>query len=401
MDQPCTGGDVVVVGGGVVGLSCAWRAAQRGLRVVVCDPSPGAGASHVAAGMLAPVTELHPGEEVLLRLNLEAARGYAAFAAEVAEAAGSGVGYRPCGTVAVAFDPSDRAVLAEARDLQRSLGLESEPLTARECRRLEPLLSPEVTGGLLVGGDHQVDNRRLVAALRTAAERAGVRFAAARAAVRVTGGRVSGVELPDGRVLAADAVVLTAGAGAADVAGVPAEVRPPVRPVKGQILRLRVPPALRPVLSRTVRGVVRGASVYLVPREDGELVVGATSEERGDETVTAGGVWELLRDAQALLPAVGELELVETAARRRPGSPDNAPLVGPTALPGLHLATGHGRNGMLLAGITGEAVAQLLTTGAVPEALRPFDPARFGARTPAAAGVRGRTAAPARAERTP
>ncbi|PPK95979.1 glycine oxidase [Kineococcus xinjiangensis] len=381
-----TGYDVVVLGGGVIGWSCAWRAAQRGLSVAVCDPSPGTGASHVAAGMLAPVTELHPGEEDLLRLNLAAARGYEAFAAEVEAASGLGVGYRRCGTLALALDAGDRAVLAEAQDLQRSLGLDSHRLTARECRRLEPMLSTEVTGGLLVEGDHQVDNRRLLAALRAAAGRAGVDLLPERAAVRTADGRAVGVELAGGRRVDAGQVLLTAGAAAADVAGVPEAARPPVRPVKGQILRLRVPAPLRPVLSRTVRGVVRGAAVYLVPREDGELVVGATSEDRGfDETVTAGGVYELLRDAQALLPAVTELELVETAARCRPGSPDNAPLVGATVVPGLLLATGHHRNGMLLAGVTGEAVAALLGGDGLPEHFAPFTPGRF--RTPEPAGA--------------
>ncbi|GAB7189819.1 glycine oxidase ThiO [Kineococcus sp. NUM-3379] len=383
MESSRAGYDLAVVGGGVIGLSCAWRAAQRGLSVALADPSPGSGASHVAAGMLAPVTELHPGEEDLLRLNLEAARGYALFAAEVEAAGGTGVGYRRCGTLAVALDPSDRAVLAEAQDLQRSLGLTSERLTSRECRRLEPLLSPDVAGGLWVEGDHQVDNRRLLAGLRAACAAAGVRVHAQRAAVRVRQGRAVGLDLADGTVLAAERVLLTAGAAAGEAPGVPAGLLPPVRPVKGQILRLRTPPALRPVLSRTVRGVVRGASVYLVPREDGELVVGATSEDRGfDETVTAGGVYELLRDAQALLPVTAELELAETAARCRPGSPDNGPLVGEGALPGLLLAAGHHRNGMLLAGITGEAVAALLAGEALPDVLRPFSPARFGVGAP-------------------
>ncbi|WP_345714289.1 FAD-dependent oxidoreductase, partial [Kineococcus glutinatus] len=187
-----------------------------------------------------------------------------------------------------------------------------------------------------------------------------------------------------GTAVAADVVVLAAGAASGRVPGVPAAALPPVRPVKGQILRLRVPAPLRPLISRTVRGTVCGNPVYLVPRADGELVLGATSEELGfDETVTAGGVHALLRDAQALVPAVGEAELVETAARCRPGSPDNAPIVGAGALPGLVLATGHHRNGMLLAGVTGEGIADLLTAGELPGHLRPFAPGRFAAREPA------------------
>ncbi|MBH0246808.1 FAD-dependent oxidoreductase, partial [Streptomyces cavourensis] len=158
----------------------------------------------------------------------------------------------------------------------------------------------------------------------------------------------------------------------------PEEVVPPVRPVKGQVLRLTVPPAYAPFLSRTVRAVVRGGHVYLVPRENGELVVGATSEEMGwDTTVTAGGVYELLRDAHELVPGITELPLTETRAGLRPASPDNAPLLGPTALPGLLLATGHHRNGVLLTPVTGDAMAEALTTGELPEVARPFAPGRF------------------------
>jgi glycine oxidase len=338
--------------------------------------------------MLAAVTELHHGEEALLDLNLAAARAYPEFAAELAEAAGAGIGYRTCGTLLAALDADDRAQLRELQLLQQRCGLAAEWLTGRECRRLEPMLAPGVRGGLRVDGDHQADPRRLASALLTACERAGVAFHRAWAReLTVAGGRAAGVVLADGTALAAGQIVLAAGCRSGELAGLPPEVAVPVRPVKGQILRLRMPdppPGSPPFLSRTVRAVVRGARVYLVPRADGELVVGATSEELGYDTqVTAGGVYQLLRDAHELVPGLTELPLVECSAGLRPGSPDNAPLLGPAGLDGLHLATGHHRNGVLLAPVTGEALAESLTTGELPARARPFGARRF-AHVPAA-----------------
>lgn len=222
---------------------------------------------------------------------------------------------------------------------------------------------------------------RLAAALLAACERAGVDFHRAAASRLLTGAdRATGAVLDDAGAteLLADQVVLAAGSLSGRLDGVPPGVVAPVRPVKGQVLRLKVPPAYAPFLSRTVRAVVRGSHVYLVPRENGELVIGATSEELGwDTTVTAGGVYELLRDAHDLVPGITELPLVETLAGLRPGSPDNAPLLGPTDLPGLHLATGHYRNGVLLTPLTGDVMAELLTTGELPEIAQPFTPRRF------------------------
>ncbi|MEV0784840.1 glycine oxidase ThiO [Streptomyces sp. NPDC050423] len=379
-----SGSDVLVIGGGIIGLVTAWRSAQRGLATAVVDPGPGGGAARVAAGMLAAVTELHYGEELLLGLNVDSAARYPAFAAELEAASGQDIGYRACGTLAVALDTDDRAHLRELHELQRRSGLETEWLTGRECRRLEPMLAPGVRGGLRVDGDHQVDPRRLAAALLTACERAGVVFHRHRAErLSVVRDRATGAVLTDGSEPTADQVVLAAGSLSGRLAGVPDHVLPPVRPVKGQVLRLTVPTAYAPFLSRTVRAVVRGSHVYLVPRENGELVIGATSEEMGwDTTVTAGGVYELLRDAHELVPGITELPLTETLAGLRPASPDNAPLLGRTALPGLHLATGHHRNGVLLTPVTGDAMAQLLAGGELPEVARPFSPGRFAAATP-------------------
>ncbi|WSF46668.1 glycine oxidase ThiO [Streptomyces sp. NBC_01356] len=370
---------MLVIGGGIIGLVTAWRAAQRGFTTALVDPEPGGGAAQVAAGMLAAVTELHYGEQTLLGLNLASADRYPDFVAELTEATGQDLGYRRCGTLAVALDADDRAHLRELHALQRQSGLDSEWLSGRECRRLEPMLAPGVRGGLRVDGDHQVDPRRLAKALVTACERAGVVFHRTWAErLTVVRDRAAGVVTADGTELSAEQVVLAAGSLSGRLAGVPDAVLPPVRPVKGQVLRLTVPKPYAPFLSRTVRAVVRGSHVYLVPRENGELVVGATNEELGwDTTVTAGGVYELLRDAHELVPGITELPLTETRAGLRPGSPDNAPLLGPTELDGLLLATGHYRNGVLLTPVTGDALAHALATGELPEVARPFTPKRF------------------------
>ena len=255
------------------------------------------------------------------------------------------------------------------------------------------MLDPSVRGGLLVAGDGSVDPRALAAALLAAADGAGVRLVRQRAAeLTVAAGRASGARLADDSLITARSVVLAAGWESALLAGLPAGLAPPVRPVKGQILRLRtsqamtasgIPPGL---LSRTVRGVVHGSTVYLVPRESGELVVGATQEEMGpDTTVTAGGLWQLLRDARDLVPGVTELELSDVVAGLRPGTPDNAPVIGPGELPGLVLATGHFRAGVLLAPVTAETVATFLRTGTPDPLWQAFAPGRFpGRQAPAA-----------------
>jgi glycine oxidase len=367
--------DVVVVGGGAIGLAVAWRAAQAGMAVTVVDQAPGRGASWAAAGMLAPVTEVHYGERQLLALNLAAAARWPSFAAELEEAAGQPVGYRPGGTLAVARDADDNATLEDLYQFQLRCGLEVERLRSRECRQLEPGLAPSIRGGVLAAGDHQVDNRALVQALVVACERAGVRLVEGRVAeLAVEGGQVTGAVLAaSGERLAAGTVVLAAGCWSGGIGGLAAQALPPVRPVKGQLLYLRGP-ADQPLCSRNVRGL----EVYVVPRGDGRVVVGATVEEQGfDTTVTAGAVHDLLRAALELLPEVAELELAETVVGLRPGSPDNAPMLGPAGPDGLVVATGHYRNGILLTPVTAEAIAELLASGRVPELIAPFGPERF------------------------
>ena len=364
---------IVIAGGGVIGAAIAWRAAAAGADVTLVDPAPGRATSWAAAGMLAPVTETHFGEESLLALNLASARLWPTFAADLAAASGRDPGYRTCGTLTVARDLDDSAALAELLAFQQRLGLRVERLTASQMRARQPSLSPRIRGGLSAPDDHQVDNRALVEALLVAARRAGVRFDTARvAAVVCEGERAVGVALDDGRRLGAEAVVLAAGCATAGIAGIPDGVVPPLRPVKGQLLHLR-----GPVEAVPAAGVIRGLDVYIVSRGDGRVVVGATTEELGNDTrVTAGAVLELLRAAWELVPGIAELELVETVAGLRPATPDNAPALGPSAIDGLHVATGHYRNGILLTPITAQAVTAGLS-GRVPAEIAGFGPSRF------------------------
>jgi glycine oxidase len=371
--------DVVVAGGGLIGLACAWRAAERGLSVLVVERDrPGAGASAVAAGMLAPVTEAEFGEEPLLRLNLAAAEGWGAFAAELEEHSGMPTGYRRCGALVVAADRDDGEELRRLHRFQRSLGLEAEWLGGRDCRRLEPALSPRVAGGVLAPYDHQADPAAVAGALVAALERAGGEILRAEvAALEVEGERVAGVALRGAGRIAAGQVLLAAGCWSRDLPGLLPQAMPPVRPVKGQILSLRARADGGALATR----IVRTPRCYVLDRGDGRVVVGATVEERGfDTAVTAEGVYRLLEAAWEVLPDVGELELVEARAGLRPGTPDNGPLVGAGPVEGLVIATGHYRNGVLLAPSTAAAVAALLAGDPLPDLFDPFQPERFRAR---------------------
>ena len=358
--------DVVVVGGGIIGLACAWRLAQRGARVAVVERGdPGGGATRVAAGMLAPVGELSFGEPELLELTLAAARLYPGFVAELEAASGEKTGYEELGALHIALDRDEAAQLRRVHDLQRSLELEAEWLPPRKCRNLEPGLTPSFHGGVFAPGEAAVDPRALTLTLVGALRTQGAEVLPGSDVVdgifegeRIAGVRVRPAVGGDDRhsELRAETVVLANGAWSGTTEWLPDHARPPVRPVKGQILELRrrdgEPPA---------RHILASERVYLVPRGDGRLIVGATVEEMGfDTAVTAAGVHELLREAYRLLPDVAEMELFGATAGLRPGTPDNLPLVGPGAIDGLLLATGHFRNGILLAPLTAQAVADLL-----------------------------------------
>lgn len=355
-----SGYDAVIVGGGIIGLSCAWRAAQRGARVAVVDRSrPPAGATRVAAGMLAPVGELAFGEPELLKLTVAASELYPDFVAELEAASGIATGYRRDGALHVALDRDEAAELRRVHELQRSLGLGAEWLPPRRCRDLEPGLTPSFGGGVHAPDEASVDPRALMEALLAALDAAeGVDLltgTGVEAALR-EGERIAGVRTESGEELRAPSVVLAAGAWSGQAEWLPEAARPPVRPVKGQILELRSRDGAAPC-----QRIVASERVYLVPRPDGRLVVGATVEEQGfDTAVTAGGVHELLREAYRLLPDVAEMELVEAAAGLRPGTPDNLPLVGPSGVDGLLWATGHYRNGILLAPLSAKTLVEEL-----------------------------------------
>jgi glycine oxidase len=369
--------DVAVVGGGVIGLAVGWRAQARGLSVVVLERDrAGAGTSHVAAGMLAPIAEVTPGEEPLLELGLRSVHSYPAFLDELAEAAGvDGIGYTPCGTLLVARDGDEAEALERELALRIRLGLAVERLRPSEARRREPALAPALRLALDVPDDHAIDPRALTAALAAAVLRAGgeVREGVSVSGVELEGDTVRGVRLQDGSVVAAGQVVIAAGVWSTQLEGLPDGARVPVRPVKGQIMRLH-DPAGPGLLTR----VIRMGPSYVVPRGDGRYVIGATSEERGfDTTVTAGAAFELLRDASELLPGVWEWVLDEFQAGLRPGTPDNLPVIGPGSLAGLHWAVGHRRNGVLLTPVTAELVAAALAGEPADARAAPFAARRF------------------------
>lgn len=374
--------DLVVVGGGVIGMSIAWKVASAGLSVVVCDPVAGQGASWAAAGMLAPTTEARWGEEALHALAQESMALWPSFARQLEEETGVEVGLSSEGTLSVAFDADDLRALSEAVEVQREFGCKSELLTGRECRRLEPSLNPRVVGGALQPDDHQVDNRALFNALLRAAQGRGAEVlpVAVRHLLRGPDGEVTGVLLDDGDELCSTTVVLAAGSSSGQVGGLLEADLPPVRPVKGQILRLG-PSSLGSGANlprRNIRALAQGRYVYLVPRRDGELVVGATVEEKGfDTTVTVGAVYDLIRAAVTVVPDVAEMELSEVVARSRPGTPDNGPLLGPAASDGLFIATGHFRHGILLAPVTTSALLESLAGRPLPGAAAAFSATRF------------------------
>ena len=378
--------DVAVVGGGVVGHGIAWEARRSGRTVALVDDAPGAGASWAAAGMLAPVSELHYQEEELLALMLEASRLWPEFAAGLA--GGGGTGYLTTPTLAVGADAADRRALADLRTVQLGCGLAVEPLTVREARAREPLLSPAISCAFDIPADHQVDPRRLLARIASllAADSHFTAVPRRAAALRWEGGRVAGVGLEGGGELRAGETIVANGLGAAQLQGLPDGLTLPLRPVYGDILRLKVPERLRPLLRSTMRGLVRGVPVYIVPREDGTVVIGATQREDAPSdtgAVSAGGVYQLLRDAQQLHPAVAELELLEATARARPGTPDNAPLLGRVSsggsgqdVEGLIIATGFFRHGVLLTPAAG-AICRDLLDGQPDPRWAGFRPDRF------------------------
>jgi len=366
---------VVIIGAGVIGLGIAWRLAGRATVTVFDRGKAGAGASHAAAGMLAACCEAEPGEEALVALGRESQARWPAFAEELARVSGIDVELRREGTLVLALTADDQATIAHHLEFQRQLSLPLEWLSAAATRAREPRLAGKIAGALFSPQDHQVDNRKLALALRIAAERAGVEIREHQPVkeILVQGGQARGVVLDDGTSIGADIVVLAAGAWSRSIGGLPPDRRPPVRPIKGQMLALRMDPAA-PLLSH----VLWAPGGYLVPRRDGRLIVGATVEEKGfDETITTGGVLALLEAAWRAVPAVEELPIEEMCVGHRPGSRDDAPILGRGPLEGLFYATGHHRNGILLAPVTADAMARLILDDMVEPAIKPFGLERF------------------------
>lgn len=376
---------VAIIGGGVIGLSAALAAAQHGHRVTVLDPvienhARGTGASWMAGGMLAPVTEAWFGEEARLALDIAALKAWPAFARDISAIAQRELAINTTGTLQIALDIDDARELERIRNFQNSIGLAAHSLSRDELLDLEPLLSPNVVGGSLISTDLSVDNRSLLLTLKNACEKVGVHFVSKRVTeLKSKGNRVHQVVIADAR-LEVDELVIAAGAWSSELVNMlelsdPGLI-PTIRPIRGEILRLRSDIT---AINHTLRAHVHGFQVYLVPRAHGEIVVGATQFERGfDARPTAGGVYELLRDSRELLPYISEMEFLEAGVGLRPGSPDNAPII--DRIPGVEnaiLATGHYRNGILLTSIAGEVVAALLAHSELPADAEFVSLARF------------------------
>jgi glycine oxidase len=374
---------VAIIGGGVIGLGIGWRLAQAGCPVEIFERGEaGKGASWAAAGMLAAGVETEPGELALHALNRASQLAWPDFATELEAATGQSVELRQEGTLMVALNRDDAAQLRYTYDFQQTQGIALDWLSGAQARQREPFLHPNLAAAVFCAGDHQVENRKLVRALRTAFLAAGGKLHEHRTvtAIETAGAKVTGLRL-DAQRVAADIVVLAAGAWSGEIAGLPPAARPPVRPIKGQMLALRMDPA-RPLL----RHVVWTPRVYLVPRNDGRLIVGATSEERGfDGNLTAGGVFSLLEGAWRALPGIEELPIDEMWVGFRPGSRDDAPVLGSGQVEGLIYATGHHRNGILLTPVTANALARFILTGDMAEVCRPFAITRFAATATTAA----------------
>lgn len=366
--------DIVVVGAGVIGLSIAWRLAARGRSVVVLERGQaGSGASLAASGMLAATAELEPGGLDLLALTLASQRLWPQFRDELEAAAGLGIDYRDHGTLIVAQGRDELERARFQHELRGQAGLDSTWLSGAEVRAMEPALRASVVGGLFCPRDHQVDPPRIMEALARAFRAAGgvlVEHCPVEALVH-SGGRVSGVATAHGAV-DADIVIVATGASSGADGLLPPGDMPPVRPLKGQALSLRM--SAQPELSH----VLWTEQIHLAPKSDNRLIVGATVEERGfDDTITAGAVYALLEGARRVLPAIEELEIDAIWSGWRPTSDDDAPIFGETGTDGLLLAVGHHRNGYLLAPVTAQAFEHLIMRGGLPPEAQGFGLSRF------------------------
>lgn len=368
--------DILIVGGGIVGLGIGWKLAQRGQAVTILERgAAGREASWAAAGLLAPATEVHYQEDRNLRLGLESMRLYPEFVAELEAYTGRKVDYRTEGALAVAANSDDAADMQALFEYQLELGLPVRWLSGEEVRELEPSLSPHITAGVYCPMDHHIDNRLLVDALRAAYLKAGGTLLEQTEVHRVVieNGAYGGVET-SGQFYRSRRLLIAAGSWSGLLPGLPEAIRPPVRPVKGQLFSVRSP--AHGYLTR----FIRSPRLYIAPKSDGRIVMGATVEEMGfNRDLTAGALYSLLKEAWDHLPGVYELPIQEMWCGFRPGSRDNSPLLGESAVPSVFLATGHYRNGILFTPATALHMSQLLLEGEVSELLQPFSPKRFAA----------------------
>ena len=361
---------VVIIGGGIIGLGIGWQLAKSGCAVTIYERDrAGRAASWAAAGMLAPIAEVHFEEQELLELGSVSLRLYPEWVRELEVDSQMCVGYRREGTLIVGVDRDDAGLLQHFYDSQRLLGLKAEWLTGAEARDIEPLLSPQISAAISCPDDHQVDNRLMVSALIAAFQMAGGTLSENTPIkkIEVQNGRARGVWTEE-KLHEADVIVLAAGCWSAEIDGLPDPISPPVRPVKGQMLALQMESGITPQrVIRTPRAKYN-TNAYLVPKASGRLIVGATSEEMGFDTqLTAGGLFELLRSARQAVPGI----------YLRPGSRDNAPILGGTCVENLIMATGHYRNGILLTPVTAREISSLILTGHPTEVIAPFPLSRF------------------------
>jgi len=364
----------VVIGGGIIGLSVGWQLLRRGVPTVLFErEKTGRAASWAAAGMLAPHSEVGFEEEEFLRLGIESLNEFPRFLGELAEDAGRRVALDERGTMIVGFHRDDTERIRRLYEFRNQLGLPVKWLPGTAGREIEPLLSPKITAAIWLPDDCQINNHDLLDTLKDAfvarggvlAEKTPVR------SVVIENGRARAVRT-DEREIAASSVIVAAGCWSGLIEGIPESLKPPVRPVKGQIVSLRMNDEFN------FAHVVRAPDAYLLPKSDGRLLVGATQEEMGfDLTPTAGPVMRLLERGWEAIPSIYDLPIDSIDVGLRPGSRDNEPLIGPTEISDLYYATGHHRHGILLAPVTAYALCDMIIEGKTTELLVPFHPSRF------------------------
>lgn len=372
---------IVIVGGGVSGLAIGWRLAQAGQNVTVFERNKaGMESTWAAAGMLAPQIEAEYGEEMLLPLAMASHKIWPDFSKELKAETGISIDHRREGTIQVSLDRDEQEQLDHRFSFLSRNQLEVEKLSAYEVRRLEPHISRAVTGGIYSPQDHQVDNRALAVALQIAFEKAGgiLREQCSVEEIVIEKDYVTGIVV-NGEKITVDHVVVAAGAWSRNIPGIPEISRPPVRPLKGQMVALEMPKSA-PLISHVIWGPGNSivSNVYLAPKSDGRLILGATVEEMGfDKRMTGGGLLEILRAAWEVLPGIYDLPVIDSWSGLRPASRDDAPILGSSGIGGLTYATGHHRNGILLSPITASEISSYIIEGKGSNLIDSFSVGRF------------------------